>query len=258
LFLGLRARGVSAFVPLALRLAAPTVLITGWFYAWNLHRFDSVAGPYELVEEQGVSGPSLFDLLTGPEVSVQPFAYLVTEVYGRSPWWEYQGLRHYLITAVGAGVVITAIVLAARSSRSLRPGREEAELSLAAWICSAVLALVPIMLTAYHASHGGASHARYLFPILPIVAAATALVASRSSRWLAVAVVGAFAVAQITRIRAAGNIHDAALSLTPPNLRHSPVGQPFLALSVAVAIAGAVALLVSLLRFARKPATVEN
>jgi Dolichyl-phosphate-mannose-protein mannosyltransferase len=258
LFLGLRARGVSAFVPLALRLAAPTVLITGWFYAWNLHRFGSVAGPYELVEEQGVSGPSLFDLLTGPEVSVQPFAYLVTEVYGRSQWWEYHGLRHYLITAVAAGVVITAVVLASRSSRSLRPRHEEAQLSLAAWICSALLALVPIVLTAYHASHGGAGHARYLFPILPIVAAATALVASRINRWLAVAVVGAFAVAQITRIRAAGNIHDGALSITPPQLRHSPVGQPFLALSVAVAIAGAVALLVSLVGLAKKPATTEN
>ncbi|MGH2474677.1 MAG: hypothetical protein ACRDIL_05380, partial [Candidatus Limnocylindrales bacterium] len=141
LLLGLRRRGVSAFVPLALRLAAPTVLITGWFYAWNWHRFGSVAGPYALAEERGVgSRPSLFDVLTGPEASVKPFAYLVTEVYGRSPWWEYHGLRHYLITAVGVGVVVTAVVLAARSATSPRPSRNGAQLSLAAWICSAVLA----------------------------------------------------------------------------------------------------------------------
>jgi Dolichyl-phosphate-mannose-protein mannosyltransferase len=253
LFLGLRKRGMSALVPLVIRLAAPTVLLTGWFYALNWHRYGNVAGG--LYAQSDESGPSLFDLLTGPEVSVKPFAYLVTEVYGRNPWWEYNGLRHYLIAAMGVGVVITAVALAARSSRS-RPPPHEGELSLSAWSCSAVLMLVPIVLTAQHASGGGGSHARYLFPILPIVAAATGLVAVRINRWLAVVVVGAFAIAQITRIRAAGNVHDAPLSITPPQLRHSPVGQPFLALSVAVAIAGAVILLVSLVRIAREPRIV--
>ena len=69
---------------------------------------------------------------------------------------------------------------------SVRPHPEEAKLSLSAWVCSAVLALVPIVLTAYHVSGGGGSHARYLFPILPIVAAAAALVTSRINQWLAV------------------------------------------------------------------------
>jgi hypothetical protein len=260
LLLGLRTRGMAAFLPLVLRLAVPTMLVTGWFYVWNLHRFDNVAGPYATADDLGGgSGPSLFDLLTGPEVSVKPFAYIVTDVYGRRPWWwEYHGPRPYLIAAVAVGVVITAIVLAARGSSSLRPRRHGAELSLAAWICCGLLALVPIVLTAYHVSRGGASHPRYLFPILPIVAAATALVASRVNRWLAVVVVGAFALAQITRLRAAGNLHDAALSITPPQLHHSPIGQPFLALSVAIAMAGAVVLLVCLVRLARKPATIEH
>jgi hypothetical protein len=259
LLLGLRRRGPSAFVPLVLRLATPTVLITGWFYAWNAHRFDNVAGPYAPADQvAGGSGPSLFDLLTGPEVSVKPFAYAVTEVYGRNPWWEYQGFRHYLITAVAVGMVFGAILLGARSSRSLRPCRQEAQLSLAAWICSAVLALVPIVVTAHHVSQGGASHPRYLFPILPIVAAATALVASRLNRWLAVVVVGGFALAQITRIRAAGNVHDTGPLVTPPQLRQAMVGQPFLALSVAVAIAGAVVLLAALVSLARSPGDGKN
>lgn len=259
LSLGLRTRGWSALVPLVLRLAAPTVLLTGWFYAWNWHRFGNLAGPYGLADTSGSrSAPSLFDLLTGPEVSVKPFAYLVTEVYGRNPWWEYHGLRHYLIAAVGAGVVIAAVVLAARSSRSQRTSGHGAGLSLAAWICSAVLAVVPIVLTAQHASGGGAAHARYLFPMLPIAAAATALVSARINRWLAVVVVGAFAIAQMTRIRAAGNLHDAALAITPPPLHGPLVGQPFLALSVAIALAGAALLLVSLVRIAAEPATVEH
>jgi hypothetical protein len=153
--------------------------------------------------------------------------------------------------------VVAAIVPAARSSRSTRPRHDEADLSLAAWVCSAILALVPIVLTAQHAAGGGAAHARYLLPILPIVAAATALVATRISRWLAVVVVGAFAIAHVTRIRAAGNVHDVALALTPSQLRDPLVGQPFLALTVALAIAGAVVLLGSLVRLAGEPATIE-
>jgi hypothetical protein len=259
LLLGLRARGMSAFLPLLARLAGPPILLTGWFYALNWHRYGDVTGSDALFDKFGLqSGRSLIDLLTSADVSVEPFAYLVTEVYGRSPWWEYRGLQHYLIAAVAVGVVITAIVLAARSSRAPRPRRDEAHLSLSAWICCAVLALVPIVLTAQHAAGGGAAHARYLLPILPIVAAATALVATQINRWLAVVVVGAFAIAQITRIRAAGNVHDVALNLTPPQLHHSTVGQPFLALSVAAAIAGAVVLLGSLVRLAREPAATER
>jgi hypothetical protein len=121
-----------------------------------------------------------------------------------------------------------------------------------------VLALVPIVVTAHHVSQGGASHPRYLFPILPIVAAATALVASRLNRWLAVVVVGGFALAQITRIRAAGNVHDTGPLVTPPQLRQAMVGQPFLALSVAVAIAGAVVLLAALVSLARSPGDGKN
>jgi hypothetical protein len=257
LLLGMRARGTPAIVPLVVRLAGPTVLVTGWFYALNWHRYGDVTGSDALIDKFGLgSGRSLFDLLTSADVSVEPFAYLVTEVYGRSPWWEYRGPLHYLIAAVAVGVVIAAIVLAARSPRSPRPRRDGAQLSLAAWVCSAVLALVPIVLTAQHAAGGGAAHARYLLPILPIVAAATALVATRINRWLAVVVVGAFAIAQITRIRAAGNVHDTALTL--PQLRDPLVGQPFLALAVAVAIVGAVVLLGSLVRAAMEPAAIER
>jgi hypothetical protein len=257
LLLGVRARGTSALVPLVVRLAGPTVLLTGWFYALNWHRYGNVTGAGAMIDRFGLgSGRSLFDLLTSADVSVEPFAYLITEVYGRSPWWEYRGPRHYLIAAVAVGVVIAAIVLAARSSRSPRPRRDGAQLSLAAWVCSAVLALVPIVVTAQHAAGGGAAHARYLLPILPIVAAATALVATRINRWLAVVLVGAFAIAQITRIRAAGNVHDAALTL--PQLRDPVVGQPFLALTVAVAIAGSVVLLGSLVRAANEPAAIER
>jgi hypothetical protein len=233
--------------------------LTGWFYALNLHRYGDATGSDALFDKFGlVGGRSLFDLLTSADVSVEPFAYLVTEVYGRSPWWDYRGFRHYLIAAVAAGVVITAVVLAARSSRSPRLRHDGAGLSLAAWVCSAVLALVPIVLTAQHAAGGGAAHARYLLPILPIVATATALVATQINRWLAVGVVGVFAIAQLTRMRAAGNVYDVALPLTPPQLHDALIGQPLLALSVAAAIAGAVVLLGSLVRLPQEPATVEH
>jgi hypothetical protein len=257
LLLGVRARGPSALVPLVIRLAGPAVLLTGWFYALNWHRYGDVTGSDALFDKFGLGGGrSLFELLTSPDVSVEPFAYLVTEVYGRRPWWEYRGPRHYLIAAVAVGVVIAAIVLAARSSRSTRPRHDGAGLSLAAWICCAVLALVPIVLTAQHAAGGGAAHARYLLPILPIAAAATALVATRINRWLAVAMVAVCAIAQVTRIRAAGNIHDAALTL--PQLRDPLIGQPFLGLSVAVAILGAVVLVASLVRMAKEPAPANR
>jgi hypothetical protein len=259
LLLGLRARGMSVFVPLMTRLGGPTILLTGWFYALNWYRYGDLTGSDALFDKFGLeSKRSLFDLLTSADVSVEPFAYLVTEVYGRSPWWDYRGPGHFLIAAVAVGVVIAAIVLAARSSRAPCPRRDGAHLSLSAWVCSAMLALVPIVLTAQHAAGGGAAHARYLLPTLPIVAAATALVATRINLWLAVGVVGVFAIAQLTRIRAAGNVHDVALPLTPPQLHDAPIGQPFLALSVAAAIAGAVVLVGSLVRLAQEPATVEH
>jgi len=262
LFLGWRARGNTALVPLIVRLAAPTVVLTGWFYALNWHRYGDWTGSKGLFDKYGLQGnQSLFTVLRGPEPFVKPFAYLVTEVYGRSPWWLYRGPRHYLITGVAVALVVAAIVLAARSSRERPPDADArahatptgSRLSLAAWVCVAILALVPIVLTAQHMSGGGAGHARYLFPMLPICAAAAALVMTRINRWLSVVVVALFALAQITRIRAAGNIHDGGLSIRSPQIRHAIVDQPFLALSVIAGIAGAVVLLGALIRLAAEP-----
>ena len=133
LFLGWRARGSSSIVPLTIRLAVPTVVLTGWFYLLNIGRYGDFTGSQALADKLGLrTGPSLFHLLTGPQPFVQTLTYLVSEVYGRSPWWLYSGAREYLVTALAVALLAGAITLSVRSSRTMtkRAGEQTDEIAV--------------------------------------------------------------------------------------------------------------------------------
>jgi hypothetical protein len=252
---GVRALGARALVPLTLRLAAPTLVLTGWFYALSMQRYGDWTGTEGLIDAAGGSRRSSFlHALFDSQSFVKPFTYMIVELYGRAPWWMYKGPRPFLVTGLGIGLVIAAIVVAARWSKLRHAVSARRSPSVSAWVSVAILASAPIVLVVQHFADGGAAHPRYLFPMLPVFAAAIAFVATNVGRWLAVALVGCFAVAQLTRIRAAGHLHDAGTALLPPQLRHAVAGQPFQTLSIIVALAGAATMMGCLVWAAAMPA----
>lgn len=256
LVLAWQAVGARRILPLAVRLAGPTVVLTGWFYVVNVARYGDFTGSAAVFDQQGIhGGPGLIDVLWSPGPFVQTLTYLSTEVYGRSPWWLYSGPRPYLIAALAVIVLGVAIALSMRSSRAPGPERPDTSerttgLVPSAWISVAVLVPVPMLLIAQHIHGGGAGHPRYLFPVVPIFAAAFALVLTTINRWLTVLAVGLYVLAEVTRIRAAGNLTLPGPKIFAAPLRESLLGQPYRGLAVGVAIAGAVLLMVALIRLA--------
>jgi hypothetical protein len=239
--LGLQAHRLRALPSLAIRLGGPALLLTGWFYALNVYRYGEPTGTGG--GTAGTASPSVhfLDALTGRLSFVGPLHYLVTEVYERSAFWVSSGVHEYSITAVALLLIAAAIGLSVQSARSARARAAEPELVPAAWLSVTILGAVPTLLIAQHMSAGGGAHPRYLMPVLPILAVAAALVVSRINRWFAVLAVAGFALAELTRVRAAGDLARFGTP-TPPTLG----GQPFIALSVVVALVGAAVLVVAL------------
>jgi hypothetical protein len=250
--LALRALGPRALAPLAVRLAVPTVLVSGWFYALSYHRYGDPAGSRALTA--GREGTGWLDLVTGPEPFVQPLSYLVMEVYGRNPWWLSTGPREYAITVLALVLMATAVLLAMWSARRCREQGRPLRLVPAAWGAVAILGVVPMILIIQHMFAGGAGHARYLLPVLPGLAVATALVASRATRWLTVLLVGGFVLAKLTRLRAAGDLSLPAPGEIGRGIGPSVGGQPFLALAAVLAVVGAIAMLAALTSMAARGA----
>jgi hypothetical protein len=245
LILGVRALGKAALIPLLIRLAAPAMLLTAWFYFLNVYRYGDptgAAGGDEL-NVPGFHRVSLLTSLRSPNVTVRPFAYLIMGHDG-NPFFWYRGSRAYVVAALAVGLVVAAVVIAAQRSKSTRkPVFARYEPSSSAWICVAALFFVPFLINVKYVADGGGAQPRYLLPMLPVIAAAAALVATWMNRWVAVAVTGLLGVAHVASIRDAPPLRDALLP------------QPFLALSASLAVVGVITLLICLIRVAASPAT---
>lgn len=256
-----RDRGWRALPGAALRIGGPTAVLTGWFYALNVHRYGDPTGSSALFEKYGtLGGPSFWSLLTGPEPFVQTLDYLVTDVYGRDPWWDATGPDKWAVTVAVVASIVAAIVLAARSGRTakedepvedapdgtVRTGGAAQPPAVRSWIAVSVVGMVPMVLIAQHMSGGGAGHARYLMPVLPIAASAVAFVTSRIHRWLSVGLVVVILGVEMSRVRVAGHLAYGGDRLFGPILNSPLLGAGVRAVSVAVAVVGAV-LVVSVL-----------
>ncbi len=245
LLLCVRSHGWRSLLPYAVRIGAPTVVLTGWFYALNVYRYGDFTGSDALFEKYGTAaGPSLWDSLWSPGSLVQPLHYLVTQVYGRNPWWDRTGPDKWAITLVSIGAVLAALLLAFRARRSPTAPRRGRVPHPTAWVTAAVLLVVPVALLVQHVSGGGAGHPRYLMPMLPIIAAAAAMVSSRVNRYLAVGLVAVFVIAELARIRAAGRLRLDPDGLFGPVLNTPLGGEVFRQASLAVAFGGALLLVV--------------
>lgn len=252
-----RERGWRSLPGAALRIGGPTAVLTGWFYALNVHRYGDPTGSSALFEKYGTpSGPSIWSLLTGPEPFVQTLDYLVTDVYGRGPWWDETGPDKWAVTVAVVGSVVAAIALAVRAGRfdpeddpggdapdaTVRGAGETRALDLRSWVAVAVVGAVPMVLIAQHMSGGGAGHARYLMPVVPIAASAVALVTSRIHRWLSVGLVVVVVGVEMSRVRVAGHLAYRGDRLFGPLLNTPLLGAGVRSASVAVAVVGAVIL----------------
>jgi hypothetical protein len=259
-----RARGLRTVVPDALRIGLPTLALVGWFYALNVHRYGDATGSAALFEKYGTpDGPSLFSALTSAGSLVQPLHYLLTQVYGATVWWDRTGAAKWTVTAVAVGAVAGAVALAWSARSRARTATDQPgalrHLDPLQWLAMAVLLPTPVVLLAQHMSGGGAGHARYLMPMLPIIAAAVALLVTRLHPLLAVLPVAAFAVAQLTRLGTAGDLH-----VDPDNWFGVELGTPlggtlYRSAAVAVTLAGAVLLVVctALVAARARPRPVE-
>lgn len=246
-----RTHGWRSLVPSVARLGLPALVLTGWFYILNIVRYGDPTGSAALFEKYGIrGGPPLTELLASTAPFVQTFDYLVTDIYGEQGWWQGSAAAKWVVALVGLALVGISIGLALRSARSRdNPAgspRASTRLCPASWIGAAVVGAVPMVLIAQHAAGGGAGHARYLMPVLPIVASALALVASRISRWVAVAAVAGFAVAELSRIHATGHLRYGGPTLFGPALNTPLISQPYRAVSLAVAGLGAFVLVAAL------------
>lgn len=133
--IGLRAMGWRSALPLGLRLGGPAVAITGWFWVVNLLRYgDPTAsmGVYELHDR--TPGPGIGELLTGPRPSIEPFGYLLTDVYDRTPW-ALSGTqpKDHLVAAAAVALIAASIAITARRARAARARGDAVKTAPTAW-----------------------------------------------------------------------------------------------------------------------------
>lgn len=250
-----RRRGLRTAGPVLARVAVPSVVLTGWFYALNVHRYGDPTGSAGIFEEHGAAeGPGFLHQLFSGASLVQPLDHLLTDVYGRDPWWDDTGPDKWAVALGSVALVVAAVVLAARSgrrspsevSRTDPPGGSR--LCLTSWAAVTVLAAVPVALVVQHTAAGGAGHPRYLLPMLPILAAATALVTTSIHRIAGAAAVVVMAGFLLLRVRAAGHLRvGPGPKLFGPELNQPLLGQPYRMASLGVITAGLALLLVGVL-----------
>lgn len=256
----LRGRGWRTVGPVLGRVALPMVVLTGWFYALNTYRYGDPTGSAGLFDKYDTAeGPGFFHQLFSGSSLVQPLDYLLTDVYGRDPWWTDTGPDKWAVTLGALAVVAAALVVVARSGRAEVDGdgghasgqTGDPRLCRTSWAVVVVLAAVPVVLITQHTAGGGAGHPRYLLPMLPVLAAATALVATRIHRMLGVAAVVAMVGFELQRVRAAGHLRvGPGPKLFGPELNTPMLGQPYRAGALLLVLAGAVLLVASTLQAA--------
>lgn len=184
-------------------LAVPPTVAAGWFYALNVHRYGDPTGSSALFDKFGRQGTTSLWHALGLRGAWESAFRTVTTRRLEIPLpadpraWYTVALT---VTAVGIGGTIALVARSAVQHRGSRTGG----LPGTAWIAVAAVSLVPMVLTAQHRAGGGSPHARYLVPMVPVVAAAVALSAVRlATRWTGAILVVLLAAVSLLQTRAA-------------------------------------------------------
>ncbi|WP_421120558.1 hypothetical protein ACE2AJ_04390 [Aquihabitans daechungensis] len=192
-------------------LAGPSVVGAGWFYVLNVVRYGDPTGSQALFDKflREPSG-TLWSALTARGVWESALRTIWTRRL-QAPLpddphsWYVAALWITVAGVVGVAVLVAWSALRNRNGTATPIGRLPSPVPLpgTAWMAVAVVALVPVLLTAQHRSGGGSSYPRYLLPMLPVVAAAIALTAVRfGTRWLGLALVALLAAGSFRQTRA--------------------------------------------------------
>jgi len=198
----------------SIRALGPTVVLAGWFYALNVVRYGDPTGSKALLHKffRQPSG-NVISKLRDNTIWESAFRFITTRrsdaPLATDPvlWFRVAEV----ITVAG----IAATIVMVTSNRSTRwadrlPSKVTARstgLDPRTWAGLAAVSVVPILLTAQHASAGGNPHPRYLLPTMPAVAAAVALPLVRLLGRIAAAVL-LVGLAALTAFQTRASIHD--------------------------------------------------
>lgn len=192
-------------------IAGPTAALAGWWYVRNWSRYGDPTGSDALFEKFGRQpGDGLWSALTTKGSWEYAFRTIATRrlevpLPGDPYGWYRIALWVVLLGVGAAAVLIVRSAIRHRGGRSAAPGGSPA-LPGAAWAATALVALIPVLLTAQHRAGGGTAHPRYLFPMLPVVAAAVALAVVRLlTRWSGIVLVTALALVTWRQTRASAD-----------------------------------------------------
>jgi hypothetical protein len=186
-------------------LGGPTLVLAAWWYVLNVVRYGDPTGSSALFDKFGRQpAGSLWSSLGLKGAWESAYRTIFTRRLA-VPLPDDPRAWYQIALVVGIAGLAGAVVLVVRSAIANRGrgGAGSGTLPGAAWLACAVLALVPILLTAQHRAGGGAPHPRYLFPALPIFASAVALAAVRlTTRWGGIALVVGLAAISWRQTRA--------------------------------------------------------
>ncbi|HWJ60443.1 MAG TPA: hypothetical protein VNS19_00610 [Acidimicrobiales bacterium] len=165
-------------------LAAPTLLLDGWFYARNRARYGDLTGTASLNRKFGLPAGRTIGQVLHDGVWAEPVRTLFNrrapKVVPGPPLWLWTATRGIVVAALVAtvGIVVADQVVARRHGA---PARTPA----LAWLGAGAVAAVSIALAAAHWVSGGMIHPRYLFPALAIGVVAVMLPLARLRLWWA-------------------------------------------------------------------------
>lgn len=182
-------------------LSLPTAIGVAWFYVLNTSRYGDPTGSDRLFEKflREPSG-TLWSNLTTRGTWESGFRTVTTRrleagLPGDPYGWYQVALAVVVVGLAGALALVIASAVRHRGEGGPLPG--------AAWAATAITSFVPVVLTAQHLTGGGAMHPRYLLPMVPVVAAAVALTATRlGGGWLGAALVALLAAVTWRQTRA--------------------------------------------------------
>jgi hypothetical protein len=192
-------------------LAGPTVLGAGWFYVLNVVRYGDPTGSQALFDKflREPDGTLVGSLLQRGiwESAIRTIwtRRLQTPLPGDPRGWYVVAFWTMAIGIVGAVVLVAWSALRNRGGSSTPIARFASPVPLpgTAWMAVAVVAIVPVLLTAQHRSGGGSAYPRYLLPMVPVVAAAVALSAVRfGTRWAGIGLIALLAAVSFRQTRA--------------------------------------------------------
>ncbi len=194
-----RSLGISALL-----LAVPALVLSGWWYLRNEHLYGDATGSQRLLEKflrEKRTGP--LTIIHYPSVWRETIRTLfVRRLENQLPddlyqWWPW--LRAAVIASIVVAIALVVVdqVRPRWRDHDGHPLRATALGWLAAW----TTVVVVILLIAQHWSGGGGPHARYAFPALAVLLAASALCLVRlGTRWAGAAVIGVLLAIQARQV----------------------------------------------------------